>query len=85
MLKGRADELRSAIQAGEVKQLLIWYVHNLPCSPNVQMSCARSRSMHRAALARYPSGHDINIFAEEICEAQLDRLYVQAERYRHRH
>jgi hypothetical protein len=29
VLKGRADELRSAIHAGEVKQLFIWYVHNL--------------------------------------------------------
>jgi hypothetical protein len=34
----------------------------------------------RVALSRYPSGQDINIFAEEICEAQLDRLYMQAER-----
>jgi hypothetical protein len=31
-LKGRADELRSAIAAGEIKQLYVWYVHNLPCS-----------------------------------------------------
>jgi hypothetical protein len=34
-LKGRADELRSAINAGEIKQFYIWYVHNLPCSKNV--------------------------------------------------
>jgi hypothetical protein len=35
-LKGRADELRSAINAGEIKQFYVWYVHNLPCSKNVQ-------------------------------------------------
>src|SRR6516164_879036 len=34
-LKGRADELRSAIHAGEIKQFYIWYVPNLPCSKNV--------------------------------------------------
>jgi AIPR protein len=80
VLKGRADELRSAIHAGEVKQLFIWYVHNLPCSTNVQNELHAVENTARAALARYPSGQDINIFAEEICEAQLDRLYVQAER-----
>jgi hypothetical protein len=80
VLKGRADELRCAIHAGEVKQLFIWYVHNLPCSPNVQNELRTVEKTARATLARYPSGQDINIFAEEICEAQLDRLYVQAER-----
>lgn len=35
-LQGRADELRSAIHQGEIKQIHVWYVHNLPCSKNVQ-------------------------------------------------
>lgn len=80
VLKGRADELRSAINAGEIKQFYIWYVHNLPCSKNVQDELRAVENTARAALTRYPSGQDINIFAEEICEAQLDRLYMQAER-----
>jgi AIPR protein len=80
VLKGRADELRSAINAGEIKQFYIWYVHNLPCSKNVQDELRAVEDTARAALTRYPSGQDINIFAEEICEAQLDRLYMQAER-----
>ena len=79
-LKGRADELRSAINAGEIKQFYIWYVHNLPCSKNVQDELRAVEDTARAALTRYPSGQDINIFAEEICETQLDRLYMQAER-----
>jgi len=80
VLKGRADELRSAINAGEIKQFYIWYVHNLPCSKNVQDELRAFEDTARAALTRYPSGQDINIFAEEICETQLDRLYMQAER-----
>jgi hypothetical protein len=80
VLKGRADELRSAINAGEIKQFYIWYVHNLPCSKNVQDELRAVEDTARAALTRYPSGQDINIFAEEICETQLDRLYMQAER-----
>jgi hypothetical protein len=79
-LKGRADELRSAIHAGEIKQFYIWYVHNLPCSKNVQAELRAVEETARAGLKRYPSGQDINIFAEEICNAQLDRLYMQAER-----
>jgi hypothetical protein len=31
-------------------------------------------------LNKYTPGQDINIFAEEICASQLDRLYIQAER-----
>jgi hypothetical protein len=80
VLKGRADELRSAINAGEIKQFYIWYVHNLPCSKNVQDELRAVEDTARAALTRYRSGQDINIFAEEICETQLDRLYMQAER-----
>lgn len=79
-LKGRADELRSAINAGEVKQFYIWYVHNLPRSKNVQNELQAVENTARAALKAYPSGPDINIFAEEICNAQLERLYMQAER-----
>jgi hypothetical protein len=78
-LKGRADELRSAINAGEIKQFYIWYVHNLPCSQNVRDELRAVEETARAALKQYP-GHDINIFAEEICDAQLSRLYMQAER-----
>jgi hypothetical protein len=80
VLKGRADELRSAINAGEIKQFYIWYVHNLPCSTNVQDELRAVEDTARAALTRYPSGQDINLFAEEISEEQLDRLYMQAER-----
>src|SRR5215471_19314784 len=79
-LKGRADELRSAIDAGEIKQIYIWYVHDLPCSTNVQNELRAVENTARGALERYPLGQDINIFAEEICETQLDRLYMQADR-----
>lgn len=79
-LKGRADELRSAINIGEIKQFFIWYVHNLPCSDNVKNELRAVENTARAALAQYPSAQDINIFAEEICSTQLDHLYTQAER-----
>ena len=79
-LKGRADELRSAINAGEIKQFYIWFVHNLPGSQNVLAELQAVESTARAALARYAGSKEINIFAEEICDNELTRLYVQAER-----
>lgn len=79
-LKGRADELRSAISTGDIKQIYIWYVHNLPCSENVNKELHAVENNARTALSRYNGGTDINIFAEEICEAVLGRLYTQAER-----
>lgn len=80
MLKGRAEELRSAIEAAEIKQFFIWYVHNLPGSKNVLDELHAVEDTARAALAKYHSAKDINIFAEEICESELARLYLQAER-----
>jgi hypothetical protein len=79
-LRGRADELRAAIEAGEIKQLYIWYVHNLPSSTNVENELRAVEGTARSALARYPSGPDIMISAEEIGNEQLTRLYTQAER-----
>ncbi|TXM70233.1 hypothetical protein FV218_16500 [Methylobacterium sp. WL69] len=79
-LKGRADELRSAITSGDIRQFYIWYVHNLPCSENVKKELKAVENTARAALNNFPQGADINIFAEEICDARLDRLYAQAER-----
>jgi hypothetical protein len=79
-LKGRADELRSAIAGGEVKQLYVWYVHNLPTSANVAAELTTVEHTARQALAAYPFGAEINVFAEELGEDELTRLYEQAER-----
>ena len=80
-LRGRADELRAAISVGEIKQLYIWYVHNLlvlhQCEERAEVVAATAA---KAALKQLAGGQDVNIFAEEICEKQLDRLYMQAER-----
>jgi hypothetical protein len=79
-LKGRAEELRSAIESGEIRQFFIWFVHNLPGSKNVLDELHAVESTARAALAKYSTAKDINIFAEEICDGELTRLYLQAER-----
>ncbi|WP_082711517.1 AIPR family protein [Methylobacterium indicum] len=79
-LRGRADELRSAINSGDIKQFYIWYVHNLPKSENVSNELKAVEQTARSALKKFPSGSDIAIFAQEVCAAEIERLYNQAER-----
>jgi hypothetical protein len=79
-LRARADELRAAIIGGEITQFYIWYVHNLPCSKNVANELHAVENTAKSALKAYPGAQDINIFAGELCESQLNRLYMQAER-----
>lgn len=79
-LRGRADEFRASVEAGEIKQLHIWYVHNLPQSKNVSDELKTVEHAAKSALKHYTNGSSINVFAEEIGDKELARLYAQAER-----
>lgn len=79
-LQGKADELRAAISSGEIKQFYIWYVHNLPPSANVKSELKTVEATAKTAIAKHASVHDVNIFAEEVCNDRLSLLYRQAER-----
>lgn len=79
-LRGRADEFRTAIEAGEIKQLYIWYVHNLPSSVNVKNELKTVENTSKSALGKLEGGKNINIFTEEIGSSEIEKLYRQAER-----
>lgn len=79
-LKGRADEVRSALKSGEIKQFYIWYVHNLPSSKSVEDELQAVEQTARSALAQLSLGSGISIFAQEVGGSELERLYNQAER-----
>lgn len=79
-LKGRADEFRSAVSSGDIKQIYIWYVHNLPSSKNVEKELRTVEKSAKSALKSYAKASEINIFAEEIGSSQISRFYAQAER-----
>lgn len=79
-LRGRAEELREAINDGRIKQIHAWYVHNLPQSANVQKELQTVESTIRSALTHYEAGSEINVFASEIGTNELETLYTQAER-----
>lgn len=79
-LRGRAVELREAIRSGMVKQVYIWYVHNLPQSKNVQTELKTVSHSARSALESGFALKDIPIFAEEIGAKRITQLYDEAER-----
>ena len=79
-IRGRADEFRSAVEAGEIKQLYIWYVHNLPSSKNVKDELQTVEKTAKTSLGHIEGGAKISIFTEEIGKTELDNLYKQAER-----
>jgi hypothetical protein len=79
-LRGRAQELRDAIKAGEIQQIHCWYVHNLPTSPNVRKELDTVENTVRSALLSYGGGSQINVFAKEVGADEIELLYTKAER-----
>ncbi len=79
-LRGRATELRESIRNGQVKQIYIWYVHNLPHSKNVATELKTVSHTARSAIETAFSIKDIPIFSEEIDAERITELYEEAER-----
>lgn len=79
-LAGRAQELRDAIRAGDIKQIHCWYVHNLPASENVRRELETVERAVRNALSSYSGGSQINVFAKEVGADEIESLYTKAER-----
>ena len=78
-LRGRAVEFRNAISVGEVQQLHVWYVHNLPKSQNVKRD-KDCRTHPRAALRSLVPMTEIGVFTDELGENKLAELFDLAER-----
>lgn len=76
-LRPRAEELREALQAGDISELHIWYVHNLPESANVE---AELRVAEIAARRHLTGATSVTVFAREIGAAAFADLYAASER-----
>jgi hypothetical protein len=79
-LRGRAVEFRAAISAGDVQQLHVWYVHNLPESQNVNKELNAVAHTARAALRALAPLIEIGVFTDELGEGKLAELFDLAER-----
>lgn len=80
LLAGRAQELRDAIRAGDIKQIHCWYVHNLPASENVRKELETVERTVRSALSSHSGGSQVNVFAKEMGSDAIETLYTKAER-----
>jgi hypothetical protein len=74
-LRASASELRDAIKADKLGELLIWYVHNCPESKNVSDEMSAVEHTASAAIQQLKPGSKIKIIAREFGAKHFARLY----------
>ncbi|MEO6041787.1 MAG: AIPR family protein [Croceibacterium sp.] len=79
-LQDRAAELRKALAEDEVRQLHVWYVHNLPTSKNVANELETVATTAKVGIKQHTTLDNVEVYVKEIGCDELLKLYVQAER-----
>lgn len=74
-LRPLAQELRAAIEDGQIRQLQFWYIHNLPESNNVGNELKTVEASAKAALATMPNAGKVQVSAHEIGREHLEDWY----------
>lgn len=74
-LQSSAEELRHSIIEGTVKELYVWYVHNLPESQNVADELTTVESTGYSVLRNHFSSNRVKIYAKEVGQSTLEELY----------
>ncbi|MBU4056242.1 MAG: AIPR family protein, partial [Proteobacteria bacterium] len=74
-LRQLAQELRTAIEDGHIRQLQFWYIHNLPESSNVQSELKTVEASAKAALVTFPNNTKVQVSAHEIGREHLREWY----------
>ena len=73
-LKSAASNLRASIENGDISDLHIWYVHNLPVSTNV---CTELETVARLTESLL-SDHKVNIIVTEVGHETLKDWYDES-------
>jgi hypothetical protein len=75
-LKSHAQELRQALSEGAIKDIYIWYVHNLPESTNVRAELKTVEHTTASIIKQnFPQCTKIRIQALEVGTTTLDEWY----------
>jgi len=74
-LRQLAQELRVAIEDGQIRQLQFWYIHNLPESENVGNELKTVEASAKAALASSANAGKLQVSAHEIGRGHLEEWY----------
>jgi hypothetical protein len=78
-LKSNAAEIRETIRTDKLRELNIWYVHNLPESKNVSEELTAVEHSANAALKGLSSSAVIQVLGREIGTQTFARLYQESE------
>ncbi|MFJ8073117.1 AIPR family protein [Streptomyces sp. NPDC096176] len=80
LLRPARDELHEALRRDSIRQVELWYVHNLPESEAVQEELDTARGSVRAQLEHhYPDSSVEDIIALEVGREKLDRWYATSQ------
>jgi len=74
-LRPAAIELRASIIDGSVKEIHIWYVHNLPESKNVQDELVTVERTADSILKNHFPGKKLSILVQEVGRTKLEEWY----------
>src|SRR5450631_2240671 len=78
-LQSAALEAREALHAGEIKELQIWYVHNLPESSNVAAELAQATETADSIIRRDFPDATVDVTALEIGRWMLEEEYARTQ------
>ncbi|MDF1480434.1 AIPR family protein [Leifsonia sp. H3M29-4] len=78
-LRGAAEEVRAALDSGDVKEIEIWYVHNLPESVNVQNELDQAAATADAIVRREFPSASVDVTAVEIGRDVLEQDYARTQ------
>jgi len=74
-----AQEIRDGIKSGDIKDVYVWYVHNLPESKNVEQELITVEATTKAALELNFPGHKISVKCLEVGTDTLDDWYAETQ------
>ncbi|MBW8780373.1 MAG: AIPR family protein [Verrucomicrobia bacterium] len=78
-LRGAAQEVREALGSGEVRELQLWYVHNLPESVNVQSELLQAAATADSIIRRDFPDADVDVSFVEIGRSTLEEEYGRTQ------
>jgi hypothetical protein len=78
-LKASAAEIRESIKDNKLREINIWYVHNLPESKNVSSELTAVEHSANAAIKGINSSAVINVLGREVGAQTFARLYQDSE------
>jgi len=74
-----AQELRADINEGRIKNLYIWYIHNLPESDNVNQEMITVQQTAVSAISTVFAGKKISVTSYEVGNEKLDEWYEESQ------